>query len=159
MLLAATTHADGLPASHGYLLIDSDIGRKTTDWVLNDDLVVDELPLGRTLRLLKLEKGRYQWQRISVPYFDLPHRLDLSDDSRWGFRITSGRVNYVGTLIVDEVRATDNVDVRFVNRLSEVVERFQKEYPVEAAEYELVYSGLQRDDYLSAMGTAAAATD
>ncbi|MEL7536525.1 MAG: hypothetical protein AAFZ58_12250 [Pseudomonadota bacterium] len=149
LLLGGIAHGEELRYTQGYLLIDADIGRKTVNWKLNDEFAIDELPIGRTLRLVKLEKGKYQWQQISVPFFDLPHLLDVSDDSRWAFTIEGGRVNYVGTLIVGEVRETDNVDVRFVNRLSEVLDRFEAEFPEEAAQYELAYSGRHRDDFLN----------
>ncbi|MEM8982400.1 MAG: hypothetical protein AAGC71_05200 [Pseudomonadota bacterium] len=155
--LTSSALADDVPnllAGEGYLLIDADIGRKTVGWRLSKEIVVDEIPVGRSLRLIKLKRGTYQWQEISVPHFDLPHRVDLSDDSRWSFTIESNRINYAGTLIVGDVRQRENVNVWYVNRLSEVFARLAETYPDLLASHPLVYSGRYRDDFLEEYGHA-----
>jgi hypothetical protein len=134
---------------YGYLVLDTIVGRPATNWQLSDGLVIKRLPLGRDTRLLRLREGSYRWEEIDVPYFDLPHRIDTSDDSRWSFTVKRQKINYAGTLIIDETRASDAVGVRFVNRSSEIVARLREKYPDHVAMLGVRFAGSYRDDYLA----------
>lgn len=143
-----------LRRNHGYLVIDTIIARPVTRWRLTREFTIDRLPLGRQTLLVRLPEGRYQWQELSVPYFDLPHVYDTEDDRRWSFRIERQKINYAGTLIVDELRSKDAVGVRFINRSSEVGALLEENYASLLEQFGLVYSGWYRDDYLR-LGQAA----
>ncbi len=134
---------------YGYLVIDTIVGRPATNWQLSDGMIIKKLPLGRNTRLLRLREGNYRWEEIDVPYFDLPHRIDTADDSRWSFTVERQKINYAGTLIIDETRASDTVGVRFVNRSSEIVTRLREKYPEHVATLGVRFAGSYRDDYLA----------
>lgn len=138
-----------LGTRYGYLVLDTLAGRPATNWQLSDGLVIKRLPLGRDTRLLRLREGNYRWEEIDVPYFDLPHRIDTSDDSRWSFTVERQKINYAGTLIIDETRASDAVGVRFVNRSSEIVARLREKYPEHVETLGVRFAGSYRDDYLA----------
>ena len=95
-----------LPSRYGYLVVDSIVGRVATNWQLGDVLTIENLPLGRNTRLVRLPAGTYQWQGIDVPYYDLPHQIDVSQDRRWSVVIEKQKINYAGTLIVHETRGS-----------------------------------------------------
>ena len=148
--LKAADHLDTeseLPLRYGYLVIDTIVGRATTNWRLNQSLKFVNLPLGRRTKLIRLPVGNYQWQHIDLPHFDLPHRVDLTDDVRWSFTIKQRQINYVGTLIVNETRGSDSANVRFVNRSSDIVDRLNTQFPMQISRYGLTFSGSYRDDY------------
>lgn len=140
-----------LQSRWGYLVIDALVRRPVTNWQLNKDFTIDKLPLGRSVMLIRLKSGRYQWDEINVPYFDLPHRLDLADDRRWAFTIHARKINYAGTVVVGEIRSSDSVNVKMLNRTSEVVSLLREAYPAQMNTYELIYSGSSRDDFLDLM--------
>ena len=165
VLLIATTVAmaadvndteSELGTRYGYLVLDTIVGRPATNWQLSDGLVIKRLPLGRETRLLRLREGNYKWEEIDVPYFDLPHRIDTADDSRWSFTIKRQKINYAGTLIVDETRASDAVGVRFVNRSSEILARLREKYPAHVEALGVRFAGSYRDDYLALESDEAA---
>lgn len=133
----------------GYLVIDTIVGRPTANWRLSNGLTIDRLPVGHRTIMIRLPIGRYSWEQIDIPYFDLPHELDVSDDRRWAFTIERLRINYAGTLIVSETRSSDGVGVRFVNRSSGVLDRLRENYPEHLEDYGLVFSGSYRDDFLA----------
>ena len=90
---------------YGFLLVDSHVQRTVSAWTLSAQKIVPlRPPIGRQLKLIKLRPGKYSWKSISVPYFDLPHILDLQDDDRWSFTVERGVINYAGTLFVGEER-------------------------------------------------------
>jgi hypothetical protein len=140
-----------LPKRWGYLVVDTISGRAVTQWRLDRTLTIDRLPLGRQTVLIRLPAGSYQWQEINIPYFNLPYRIDLFDDKRWAFRVDAQKVNYAGTLIVHETRASDSAGVRFVNRSSEVVGLLEQKFPELLQQFNLQYSGYNRDDFLGMM--------
>jgi hypothetical protein len=146
---SAEDEREPLKGRYGYLVVDSDVAAKVLGWKLSDLIVIDTLPLGRHLQLLKLKAGKYHWQELQVPYFNLPNELDVSDDERWFFTIERGKLNYAGTLIVGELRQARNVDVRFLNRSAEVLDLVRTRFPTEMERYGLIYSGSNADDFLA----------
>ena len=136
---------------YGYLALDTMVERPVTNWRLSRSLAIDKVPEGRQLRLIRMRIGKYQWTEINVPYFNLPHRMDLSDDTRWAFEIHPRKINYAGTLVVGEQRSSDSVEVRFLNRTTEVLELLREKFPAQAEVFEVVYSGAARDDFLEFM--------
>lgn len=140
-----------LPSRYGYLAVDTIVGRTVTQWELSKDVVIDRLPLGESTILIRLRAGRYHWSSIDIPYFDLPHHVDLDDDDRWAFRIEPQKINYAGTLIVDPVRASDAVGVRFVNRSSQITGKLREAYPALLATLGVRWAGVERDDFLDLM--------
>lgn len=141
-----------LPRGYGYLVVDSDIARTVTNWHLSNGLTIDRLPLGQQTTLLRLPEGRYRWTSISVPYFNLPHEIDTGSSRQWQFTVARDVINYSGTLIVAEDRATDAAGVRFVNRSSEIVGRLRIKYPVLLKRYGLRFAGSYRDDFFTLIG-------
>lgn len=161
-LLASSASADDgeekieLDFKQGYVVIDTDVRRTVSDWQLEGKVSMGRLPIGRTIKLMPLRPGTYQWTEISVPYYDLPHALDLSDDPRWSFRVERHKINYFGSLVVGEDRGTKTVDARIVNRAAEVIELLREQYPEQMKLYELTYAGHTRDDFLALIQTDAA---
>lgn len=138
-----------LQGKYGFLVLDTIVARPVTQWRLNRGFVVEQLPLGRQTILVRLPAGNYRWQELGVPYFDLPHRYDTSDDKRWSFRIERQKINYAGTLIVDEIRSSEAVGVRFINRSSEIRGLLEQLYPSQLTAFGVIYTGWYRDDFLS----------
>jgi len=139
---------EGLKKKQGYLLVHTDVGRKAANWKLNSQITIKALPLGEDFWLLVLRAGKYHWQEIDIPSFDLPHRFDVSDDPRWAFKIEPGVINYAGTLVVGEKRSQTDVSVRYLNRSAEIRAYVQENMPAEYARYGFVYAGLSDDRFL-----------
>ena len=150
---AAEPESIKLDYKEGYVVIDTDVRRTVADWRLEGKVSMGELPLGRNLRLMPMKAGSYQWTEISVPYYNLPHALDLSDDQRWSFKVERHKINYFGTLIVAEDRGSDSVDARLVNRAAQVIELLMEQYPEHLALYQLQYAGSKRDDFIDLVMT------
>lgn len=157
VLLSATpaVWADGadppeqtLSGRFGYLVIDTHVERKVLDWRLNDRVVIDQLPEGVHLRLLRLPAGRYQWQSVRIPWFGLAHEFDLSDDEAWSFEIERGSINYFGTMLVGEDRSRRSADVRLMNRTADMLPRLRAAFPSAVAAYPVRWAGRERDDFL-----------
>lgn len=137
-----------LPSRYGYLVIDTIVSRPTKNWRLNKEFAFESLPEGRQTIMIRLRAGSYHWKQVDVPYFDLPHQVDLTDDKRWSFTIERQKINYAGTLIVGDARSSDAVNVRYVNRSSEIARRLHELYPQHLATMAITFSGSYRDDYL-----------
>jgi len=136
-----------LESRYGYLVIDTIVYRTTSNWRLDKTFVIDRLPIGRRTILVRLRAGSYHWQEIDVPYFDLPHRVDLADDERWVVTVKKQEINYAGTLIVGESRGSDSVSVRYINRSSEIVELLRENYTEHLQKYGITYSGRIPDKF------------
>lgn len=67
---------------------------------------------------VRLPEGTYQIIEITVPHYDLPAKLakDKSDSNR--FEIVRGQINYIGSLKVNEKRATDWVSAVWLNQFA-----------------------------------------
>lgn len=137
-----------LDYKQGYVVIDTDVRRTVSDWRLEGKVSMGRLPIGRNIQLIKMRPGSYQWTEISVPHYDLPHNLDLSDDKRWAFKVERHKINYFGTLIVGEDRGSKSVDARLVNRTAEILEMLRDQFPEQTALYDIKYAGTARDDFL-----------
>ncbi len=138
-----------LKTGQGLLLIDTHAKRRVSAWRLRKNQPVIVPGLGRRFRLLALPAGEYHWQSIEVPYFDLPYKSTLSDDARFGFNIHAGKLNYFGSLVVGEARSRGSIDVRLLNRSTEVLELLSQHQATLLEQLPLVYSGDIPDDFLS----------
>jgi hypothetical protein len=151
LALAQVYANDAVPElgrNEGFVIIDTDVERRVTDWVLNANFRIQELPRERQLQIVRLRAGRYQWRELNVPHYDLPHRVDLGDDARWSFTVKPGTINYFGTLFVAPERGTNRVDVRLVNRSAEVYALMQTRFPAYLTQLPLRYTGWQEDAFL-----------
>ena len=138
---------DALPKGAGYLLLDTDIGFPDVSFVLDDNRRFERLPEGKNQRLITLPAGEYQWQEVRVPYFDFAHVLSVSDDDRWGFRVSEGHVNYAGSIVVGQRRTRRSVDVSVLNRCAQVRTAAVRRWARELESAPLVWSGLYPDPF------------
>ena len=137
-----------LPKRHGYLLVDTEVERLVSAWELNSDRVAPvRPPIGRRLMLKALRPGEYAWESISIPHFNLPHKLKL-EQSRWRFTIRSGVINYAGTLFVGERRGRKTLDVRMINRSTEVWALLNTQHPKVLKKYGFEYNGEYPDHFV-----------
>lgn len=153
--------SEELGRNQGYLLLDLQLERFVSEIVLNaprkrrrnpNDRHIEVIELGpygegRHLLLVPLRVGNYRWARTSVPHFDLPFRLDKSEDDRWRFSIARNRINYVGQLVVRKERATDVLSVVLLNRIAMTRNDIESTFVTELSRYPLRHAGVYRDKF------------
>lgn len=158
-----------LSGSQGYLLIDLNLGgvapsfifakvrsNKTNakDVKLKSSQLKDFTSIGlknksNGLYVIALKSGLYQISQVNVPFYDLPFRYETDNRREWRFRIESGKVNYIGQLLVEGERHVDKVTVRLLNRIATDKVRIERELSKIPFAYSLVSSPGVRDDFYS----------
>lgn len=148
----------------GYLLLDLLLERDVSEIALRPplsrmtgfgkrspkDLKLGPYKEGRHLALIPLKEGWYHWVGTAVPHFDLPFRMDTSDDERWRFSISKQRINYIGQLVVRKERSSDSVSVDLLTRIAATQDSLTTVFANELAQYPLRYGGYPRDRFFEA---------
>lgn len=137
-LIAETVQAEipALKSDQGYLLFEYQTpGSATKVEFAKVGLrgVWSQTPLqlnqtDQQFKVLVLKRGTYQIQSVSVPYFDLPFKKDVSDNRRWRFTIEAGKVNYAGALLVAPERSSDYVRIELKNRWATSLNEMRASY-------------------------------
>jgi hypothetical protein len=104
--------------------------------------------------MIVVEAGSYRWTTIELQgargYY---YRFDIPDDSKWGFEVKPGKINYPGQIVVES--ADDEVYSRgqgwqwTKNRSAIALEKLLEEFPKLLATYPLVNARTERDDFLA----------
>lgn len=153
-----------LQRDQGYILLDLNLERKVSEIVIasvsrlrssrkvrySGDIVLGPYDPGRHLILLPLREGQYGWRHTSIPHFDLPYRVDKSDDERWRFTVEEDSISYIGQLVVREERGSNSASVSLVNRIAMTGEEIASAFPTEFELYSLRYGGILRDAFFEA---------
>ncbi len=164
-----TAHAPApLKKRNGYLIVDLDLQRDTGAITIGRwrgspsaskrklKTVAELGPLreGRHLYLLSLPEGEYAWSEINIPHYDLPHRVDLSQDERWSFSVRAQQLNYSGQLLVNEDRSSDTASVLLLNRIAYSLDDLRTTFPEAFAAYPLRSAGTYRDTFIETFLTS-----
>jgi hypothetical protein len=148
-----------LDKKSGYLLVDLNLERDIGIVVIGSAtrlsssrrnvtkpfIKLGPLSAGRHLYLLSLPEGEYSWSEISVPHYDLPHRVDSSEDSGWRFRVMAGQINYAGQILISKERSSSKVSIALLNRIAYTLDELRAAYAIPFDRYQLHYAGLTRD--------------
>ena len=86
--------------------------------LLDEIFTIKLKDVGKGFYIMNLKAGLYQVTSVNVPYFNLPFRLDTSEEVTWRFSIHEGKTNYIGTLFVDKERSSQLVNVALFNRIA-----------------------------------------
>ena len=151
-----------LKKRYGYLLVYLDVegvapsieyakvsGSKSTSKNYPRARALDLKNKEKGFLLLPLSKGSYQIVRVNVPFFNLPYVVDISTDPEWHFTIESGKINYIGRLVIEKERTDKNVNIKLLNRIAFDYEEINKTYANVISHYPLVVSKGYRDDFLT----------
>ena len=136
-----------LKPGEAYLLFDSDVNRDGVSLKL-DDKHVYFLKRGKTLHAYRIKAGRYQWESINVPDYELPFYLSLNKNSQWSFTIEERKVNYIGRVLVDSQRGINKVPVKIKNRSAMMLDDYRDVVSFLLERYVFVYGGADKDDFL-----------
>lgn len=98
-----------------------------------------------------LKAGRYQVTSIKVPYFDLPFRLDTTEDQSWAFRVHGSSSNYFGTVSINRERTRNSVDIHRSNRLASQIQELRTYIGENRENYPLTTSFSYRDDFIDTL--------
>jgi hypothetical protein len=148
---------DGAPElkkGQGYLLIKLDVAVDNARMVIERD----RLDLTSELKarpdgflLIRMPSGKYYVDEVQVPYFNLPYRVDTSDDPRWAFTIEPNTINYLGELIIKKPRTRSRVSSQIRNRSALHADEFCSKYSEACVAYPFRFAANYRDDFISAL--------
>lgn len=151
----AQTEDYSLSAGYGYLLLEYQFSNSTAKLELErldrrrrrprSPLVLKNSDA--RFELTPLPAGDYQVLNVSVPYFDLPYRKDVSEDDRWRFTIEAGKVNYGGALLVAPERSMNYVDIQLRNRWATSVDAIESTFGHVLKDYPLTLNMAYRDPF------------
>lgn len=167
VFLSPVNQAPKLSSSEGYVLIDLDasgtapsiefvrLGKVDIDYT--EDTASKRLSSNvfnlkateRGLYIGKLKPGAYQITQVNAPYFGLPYILSTSDLKTWRFTIKKGRINYIGTLVVEGERSKENIETYFINSLAKRYNRIIESTKYLEMEFPLTMGTWYRDDFYS----------
>ncbi len=151
-----------LEKGHGYLIVDLKLARDTGTVTIGrlsktnsrgkrrarTILELGPFSEGRHFYLLSLPEGNYVWSEISVPHYDLPHRVDQTQDERWSFSVQADQLNYAGQLLVREGRSTDRVSIALLNRIASSLTELTAAFPDAFSIYPLRNASMHRDQFI-----------
>lgn len=112
-------------------------------------------------------ENAFKWQRDQIKLFKLPAgnyqisgllpnarftALDIDDVPRWHFTVAPGKINYVGTLVIQGVGSPYFFllnSAYFRNDLSLAIRQLHKQYPEIATKYEIQFANQFEDPFLN----------
>jgi len=151
----ATDHPLELKPDQGILVVH--VENDVPIWRLRFNKRFDaatQLPAGTHLKLIVVAAGSYRWTTIELEGFDnYYYRFDVPSDSKWGFEVKPGQINYPGQIIVesanDEVYSRGQAWRWTKNRPAIALEKLLEEFPDLLATYPLANARTERDDFLA----------
>lgn len=131
-----TKKAKQIPGRHHNRLISKEI-----------TLSLNNLDAG--LYLATMSAGSYQITEVSVPFYDLPFRLDVSEKKRWQFKVEAKKINYLGHLYVNNERSVEDVEIKLSNQFATNYDNIYAQVILAYEELPLTFSQRLPDDYYS----------
>lgn len=106
---------------------------------------------GRTnMVFINLPEGLYQITQVDVPHFDLPYKISTDNSDAWRFRISSNKINYIGTMKVSAIRSKNTVDTVWLNQFATHLGSLKNTVKDAQITLPIVHGAGYRDPFLSA---------
>ncbi|MEM6638329.1 MAG: hypothetical protein AAF610_00365 [Pseudomonadota bacterium] len=139
MNVARLSHRKSTPPPH-----DEPVSRKRSSVVRLDQAPTEWV-------VLRLREGWYQITEVDAPFFELPYRLDTSDDPLWRFCVVPGKTAYAGRLFIAKERRTDFVEVTLESRIAFQFETLQAHRDDWFGDANLIYGRAIPDPYVDTL--------
>ena len=152
-----------LKKNEGYLLVALNVEKGylpkyvelSGEGLFSKTIKLDSLQPYLNYWLVRVKSGTYRWEKI---FFNKRLYLDI-DDSNYDIKVKSGKINYGGHLsLYSEMNSSRNeilggARLNFNNKSSKALSYLEYEYTELLQNYELVYSGSEKDHFFNFLKT------